>query len=1170
MRDLKELQANPVQHVVAVPLDNDIYEWHGNFTGTSEPFTSTVFHFILKFPLNYPASPPSVTLCTPVNHRNVFQAPGGAFGVCLDMLETGSVFGADEQKSRPYTGWTASYSVLSVLLQLQAFLLDPDFTSSVTANRPSAITCSNAANRYQCPKCGHQGNKNCFPRFPTKKELETAQKEKIEIVKPINLASLIGKEPAPTPAPTSLAKSPPSSTTATTTSTSAAGATAAATSTSAAGAPAAGKKAATTAVAKPVAAKPVAAKQPAPVPVKVVEEAAWVTPKKSVKVESNGNAGGANGGANKPKKAKKAKKKAEEEQALDSNQFAALLKVRPDGQIITKAPPKPQQQQQAHQGGWQQQKQQPQQKQGGQQAVQQPSPWKTQQQQGGWQQQKQQQQGGWQQQKQQQQPAQQQKQEAEVKVGFVQMQLGQGKGGKKAQQLQKQVEQQHHQQQVQQQQQQQKQQLAQQKAQQQQKQWGSPQLNKAQPQQQQQKAVAPKAAAAPLTAEAFPELGAKPEPQAKTPKTVEQGEQPVQPQAEQQKPQQNQQQSPPPAKQTQQQQKPQQNQQQSPPPAKQNQQQKPQQQQNQQQKPQQNQQQKPQQQQNQQTAKKPAATTTTTTSTATPASPAKTTEASNALAKLHQMTERGRACSLIDLPYEIVHAILLWTDVRDVTSISLVCKQLHEAAEEGALWKQLFSKYYPRSMFTAKNMNDWKYVFQVEVTNIVDSLKCYYTKSSFEEDVLGIPIVWTENPKLQEIDCIYSTMDLLSREAFVDNKVRLSVWKESFTNWLPLYITKDHFARAAPHLEKTFVQLCYHWKTTKFSPHMVAEVIPKIMNTLVVLLSDNGVHASEKVLSAYCALHRLFIAYVEQYPAIQHYVDQKLELFCRDAGERHKNNTPNLGFLIPLLCISSLNWRQVIPVILEETMDRNVIWAVKKYEGLLNVTPGPVTQPDFDRLNKTFDANHVSLRLFMIQVAFFRRFRAKPDLREIAQDYDRFYGFPPHQELTGFQNTIKKIFEVTSWPQFYVMCGLKPPNPVEMTKILHENIRASRKKNYHNSKTNFSRIHASGVSKILLKGESYSCNTNIKRVMLEQLWGFPDNCIYLDASCLIYLFNSDNANPEYVDYQKTKDNSSSIRHSGDVIDYETNSGKHTINVDLNKLPKNARLSTLLSLPLLPT
>lgn len=59
---------------------------------------------------------------------------------------------------------------------------------------------------------------------------------------------------------------------------------------------------------------------------------------------------------------------------------------------------------------------------------------------------------------------------------------------------------------------------------------------------------------------------------------------------------------------------------------------------------------------------------------------------------------------ILSLPFEIIHAIIMAIDLQDVRSVTLVCKQLNRAVEDGFLWKQLFSKYYPVSQFTAKNL----------------------------------------------------------------------------------------------------------------------------------------------------------------------------------------------------------------------------------------------------------------------------------------------------------------------------------------------------------------------------------------------------------------------------------------------------------------------------------
>jgi len=124
-----------------------------------------------------------------------------------------------------------------------------------------------------------------------------------------------------------------------------------------------------------------------------------------------------------------------------------------------------------------------------------------------------------------------------------------------------------------------------------------------------------------------------------------------------------------------------------------------------------------------------------------------------------------------------------------------------------------------------------------------------------------------------------------------------------------------------------------------------------------------------------------------------------------------------------------------------------------------------------------------------------------------------------------------------------------------MTNRLKQAVKNSLRKKYHTKSTDFSRIHQSGVSKILLKGESYTCNTNLKRVFLEDVWGFPGNTLYLDASCVVFDFS--NKLLKTVDFSHTSF-CAAIVHSGDVIDTIKRQGTHTIKIELSELPKNVK------------
>lgn len=110
-RDWKELEAqkDELTTVTAMPT-SDMFVWHCNLRPDDGPFSGTVFHLVLRFPWDYPTSPPRVKLCTFLEHPNVYND-----WICLDMLQP-------RYTNKPFQGWTSAYSVSSILLQLQSFL----------------------------------------------------------------------------------------------------------------------------------------------------------------------------------------------------------------------------------------------------------------------------------------------------------------------------------------------------------------------------------------------------------------------------------------------------------------------------------------------------------------------------------------------------------------------------------------------------------------------------------------------------------------------------------------------------------------------------------------------------------------------------------------------------------------------------------------------------------------------------------------------------------------------------------------------------------------------------------------------------------------------------------------------------------------------------------------
>lgn len=84
-------------------------------------------HFALRFSETYPVAPPKLVLFTNLPHPNVFARAASAaaassstkssdddgvgyYYACLDMLEA--------SQNKPYLGWSSSYTVSAILLQI--------------------------------------------------------------------------------------------------------------------------------------------------------------------------------------------------------------------------------------------------------------------------------------------------------------------------------------------------------------------------------------------------------------------------------------------------------------------------------------------------------------------------------------------------------------------------------------------------------------------------------------------------------------------------------------------------------------------------------------------------------------------------------------------------------------------------------------------------------------------------------------------------------------------------------------------------------------------------------------------------------------------------------------------------------------------------------------------
>jgi len=504
---------------------------------------------------------------------------------------------------------------------------------------------------------------------------------------------------------------------------------------------------------------------------------------------------------------------------------------------------------------------------------------------------------------------------------------------------------------------------------------------------------------------------------------------------------------------------------------------------------------------------------------------------------------------------------------REIARVARTCKDLRDAAEDNFLWRVVFSRQFPGSKIKENNVANWKYRFVLESEQIFQSLVCYHTKASFNETVLGIPLIYTINPKKQTIDYIKTWPNsLLSREAYHNLRIRKTLWKESFTHWLPIYINYDHFKRGLDDLKKTIRVLAqtsnsHAWKNSAFKPQMVLDVLPQILKTYkTISIADKAEVNSDEMLMGYCSIHRLFLALVLEYPLLRQIINNRIARFMKNPSYRTKSECPDLGNFITLITVSDKYcWKDISYFYLSESLDRSILWSCRKYPELHILATLSKDCVEMDRIEKMWETRRVNSILALFNSYFANQFCRNRSIYDQARYYDRFFGRPARADVQQFKKEVDKMIECSkkpnNWGEWFRMLGVKALTPQKLTSILRKAVKMSKKKGYTNNKMNFSKIHSSGVSQIVLAGESYSVDPTIQTVEIEDIWIYSHEETYLDFS--VIALNQRGEEVRHVDYRNTSwrlNGEDIMCHSGDQMNDELSQGKHTMQIYLNRVP----------------
>ena len=532
-------------------------------------------------------------------------------------------------------------------------------------------------------------------------------------------------------------------------------------------------------------------------------------------------------------------------------------------------------------------------------------------------------------------------------------------------------------------------------------------------------------------------------------------------------------------------------------------------------------------------------------------------------------TVRSKAENACRCSFAIVGPILTWRicvlflDDGSIQRLGNTCRYLQTCVADGRLWKLLYRRRRGGVFVDAPSSFDWKRQYALTVRHVFDDLTCYHTLSTPSDDVIGMPIDYTVNPKKKCIDHVFAPNDgVLSYTAFERMRVRHSAWNAPICGWIPLFISREHFERALDRkiLHRAFVELDTENESRERieMPEMALSVLSKMFSTTVILLAKKGgLTCSDRVLNGYLNSWRLMVAILEAFPDLQSRIRRRLERFVQFPSFRTKEREHSLGELLPLLSLCpDVAWKGAFSsAFMSESFDRGALWLFRAHPELATSKARSEISPN-ELLEKSFASRRMSMRITGIHVAFASVLaESRARMSNLVERFDYLLGHTPRDVLDGLKSRIRDVMDADDWQSLFRAIALAPPSPEKLTGIVERSIARSLKKGYHRTDMDFSRIMRSGTSRILMRGDTLEIG-HLGRIEMEDIWRWDGNRKFLDATLL--LFDADGSHVGLLDYTHTRLFGGAARHSGDVMNDGERQGSHRIQLDLRRLPKRVQ------------
>ena len=147
-KDISEITKNPVKGIGIVQYEDDSMKYIVNIKILNGIYEGYCLQLLLSFSEYYPTKPPKIQIFpnqafSQTYHHHIFDDNNGFKKFCFDLLDNDFM-----NINEANTGWNPSYTISSLLLQVQNFLSDPDMSQDHLPNKSQIEYLLNSMNNY--------------------------------------------------------------------------------------------------------------------------------------------------------------------------------------------------------------------------------------------------------------------------------------------------------------------------------------------------------------------------------------------------------------------------------------------------------------------------------------------------------------------------------------------------------------------------------------------------------------------------------------------------------------------------------------------------------------------------------------------------------------------------------------------------------------------------------------------------------------------------------------------------------------------------------------------------------------------------------------------------------------------------------------------------------------